>query len=62
MTTVVSWSNRKRLMAELQAAGSNYKAAELLSLPHRQALGDPQPLRPQGRGGRGRLHARPEAG
>jgi hypothetical protein len=28
---VVNWSNRKRLMAELQAAGSNYKVAELLS-------------------------------
>lgn len=28
--TIVRWSNRKRLMAELQAAGSNYKVAELL--------------------------------
>jgi hypothetical protein len=28
---IVNWANRKRLMAEFQAAGSNYKVAELLS-------------------------------
>lgn len=31
MSAIVNWSNRKRLMAEFQAAGSNYKVADLLS-------------------------------